>query len=249
VPLQLAGAALAGLGVVVGAIALAVLRASDARPAMARRLAGPPEVKVGHLLDLEPLPGRAVRVAGRVRCREPLDTGDGEKLVVFHRDVEARVGGRWRALERLREARSFELWDHDGSLTLDPARAAEPLITIPKVWRGRPDQLVEPHASALARLVERHGPATEARATTRTLNVTDRLLVLARPTRGAGGKVRLEPPEGGYLVTNLELPDAMRILAGHDRRAAVGGVIGLALAIALVAIGAVGLGLSSLLGT
>jgi hypothetical protein len=246
---QLAYAALLAVGAMIGAAAAAVLRASDARPGMARRLAGPAEVKVGRLLGDERLPQRAVRVVGRVRCRDPLDTGDGEKLVAFHRDVEARVGGRWRTLERSREARSFELWDHDGSISLDPGRAAEPLITIPKVWRGRPDELVEPHVSALARLVERHGPATEARAATRTLNVTDRLLVLARPVRGEDGRVRLDPPDGGYLIANLDLPDAMRILAGRDRRAAVGGVIGLGVSVALVSIGAIGLALTTLLGT
>ena len=77
----------------------------------------------------------------------------------------------------MRETRSFELWDHDGSLSIDPARAADPLITIPKVWRGAPDVLEEPHASAAARLAERHGPATAARSIVRTLDSTDRLLL------------------------------------------------------------------------
>ena len=129
-----------------------------------------------------------MRVSGRIRCREPLDSGGGERLVAFHRDVEVRVGGTWRSIERLRETRSFDLWDHDGSLRLDRP-GAEPLIVIPQVWRGDPDELEEPHASAVARLAERHGPATEARAITRTINVTDRLLVLAGvvPTTGARG--------------------------------------------------------------
>ena len=157
---------------------------AGASPAVARRLAGPREVKVGQLLGAEALPERPVRVAGRIRCRDPLELGDGERLVAYHRDVEVRIGGTWRSIERLRETRSFDLWDHDGSLSVDPSRAAEPLIVIPKVWRGDPAELEEPHASAVARLTERHGPATEARATTRSVNVTDRLLVLARASPG-----------------------------------------------------------------
>ena len=98
-----------------------------------------------------------MRVVGRIRCRDPLEAGEGERLVAFHRDVEVMAGGRWRSVERLRETRSFELWDHDGSLTVDPAGAAEPLVAIPKVWRGDASQLEEPHASAVARLAERHG--------------------------------------------------------------------------------------------
>lgn len=247
-PLDLTFVLLVVAGVVIAVISLLVLRSTAARPGTARRLAGPPEMKVGSLLDEGDLPQRPVRVVGRIRCRDPLDAGGGERLVAFHRDVEVRVGRRWRSIERLRESRSFELWDHDGSLTLDPAEIAEPIITIPKVWRGSPGELEEPHASAVARLVEREGPATEARAITRSINVTDRLLVLARAIRDPDGTTRLGPPDGGYLVSTVALDDAMRLLAGANRRAAAGGVIGLGVAIALLAIGGVGALVTAFLG-
>jgi hypothetical protein len=234
-------------GIILAGASLLALRWAGARPALARRLAGPAEVKVGRLLDGTP-PARPVRVAGRIRCRDPLDAGDGERLVAYHRDVEVRIGGRWRSVERLRETRSFELWDHDGSLALDPAEAAEPLISIPSVWRGDPGELQEPHTSAVARLVEREGAATEARAVTRSINVTDRLLVLARAVSGDDGRVRLAPPEGGYLVTNLALPDAMRLLGGRHRRLVAASMIGLALSVVLVAVGGVGAVLAAILG-
>jgi hypothetical protein len=246
-PLGAGYAALVVLGLLLAVAAMLVLRATGASPGRARRLAGPPEVGVGRLLDLQATPDRPVRVSGRIRCRDPLQAADGERLVAFHRDVEVRIGGTWRTVERLRETRSFDLWDHDGSLRLDPARAAEPLITIPQVWRGSPAELEEPHASTVARLAEQHGPATDARAITRTINVTDRLLVLARPTIDAEGAVALEPPEGGFLITNLALPDAMRLLGGRHRRAAAAGVIALGLAIAMIAIGGIGAFLSALL--
>ena len=235
---------LVGLGVAIAS--LLILRSAGARPATARRLAGPREVKVGRLPDAD-LQQRPVRVAGRIRCRDPLEAEDGERLVAFHRDIEVRHGGTWRSIERLRETRSFELWDHDGSITIDPARAAEPLIAIPRVWRGSPGELEEPHASAAARLSERDGPATEARAITRTINVTDRLLIVGRPQRRGDGTTTLEAPEGGYLVTNLALDDAMRLLGGRSRRAAAGGVIGLGIAVVLLTIGGVGAFLSALL--
>src|SRR5918992_411299 len=62
------------------------LRASGARPTVARRLAGPPEVWVGQLLDAEVVSERPVRVVGRIRCQEPLEMGEGERLVAYHRD-------------------------------------------------------------------------------------------------------------------------------------------------------------------
>ena len=238
-----------GLVALVGIVAVAAswvaMRMAGAQPALARRLAGPKEVPVGRLLDPADLPDRPVRVTGRIRCRDPLQTGDGERLVAFHRDVEVMAGGRWRSVERLRETRSFELWDHDGSLTVDPAAAAEPLIVIPKVWRGDPALLEEPHASAVARLAERHGPATVARSIVRTLDMTDRLLVIARPSEGDEGRVRLEPPPGGFVITNLALDDAMRLLGGPKRTVAVAGVVGIAIGAGLVVIGAVGALLSA----
>lgn len=239
-PLPLAFGLLALAGALVGLASWVAFRAAGAQPALARRLAGPREVKVGQLLDAAELPQRPVRVVGRIRCRDPLEAGEGERLVAFHRDVEVMAGARWRSVERLRETRSFELWDHDGSLTVDPAGAAEPLVAIPKVWRGHPSQLDEPHASAAARLAERHGPATAARSVIRTVNVTDRLLVVALPVRGEDGRIRLEPPPGGFVITTLALDDAMRLLGGSRRRLTVVAVIGVAVSAALVAVGAVG---------
>lgn len=228
------------LGLLLAAGGTLVIRAAGARPGLARRLAGPPQVKVGSLDEPDAPRDRAVRVRGRIRCREPLNAAGGERLVAFHRDVEVRIGGRWRTIERMRETRSFEMWDHDGSLTVDPAQAAEPLVTIPSVWRGSASELGEPHASAVARLAERHGaPATEARSTTRTINVTDQLLVLARP-HGDRHEVSLEPPEGGFLITNLALDDAMRLLGGSNRRGVAMAVVAVAVGVALASIGIVG---------
>jgi hypothetical protein len=240
--------ALALSGVALVVTGLVGLRAVGARPTVARRLAGPPEVRVGRLADAGDRTGRPVRVSGRIRCRDPLDAGNGERLVAYHRDVEARIGGRWRSIERLRETRSFELWDHDGSLTIDPALAAEPLVAIPKVWRGDPAELEEPHASAVSRLAERLGPATGARATTRTINLTDRLLILGQPVAADDGRARLEPPKGGFVITNLALGEAMRLLGGRHRRVTAASIVGTGLGVALAAIGAGGMLAAVLLG-
>ena len=62
-------------GVLVATASLVALRVSAANPAMARRLAGPAEWKVGRLLGDEPLPGRRGAgdgphpLPGPARCR------------------------------------------------------------------------------------------------------------------------------------------------------------------------------------
>lgn len=231
----------AAFGVLVVVASVLVLRWTGADQRTARRLAGPRELKVGAVAAHSSVPHRPVRVAGRIRCPDPLHPAGSEPLVAYHRDVEVRlprVG--WRSLERVREARSFDLWDHGGSLALDPSLAAEPLVTIPAVWRGDPAQLAEPHLSAVRLLEERHGPAIEARATTRTVAVTDRLLVVARAVRGDDGSVRLRPPDGGYVISTLALEDAMRLLGGRHRRTMAASLIGIALGGVMAVVGGVG---------
>lgn len=221
----------------------ALIRRSGARPTMGRRLAGAREVRVGELLDLsrgDPLPRRPIRVTGRIRCAEPIVTGQDDRLVAFHRDVEvAGASGGWRAIERLRETRSFELWDHDGSLQVDPALAAEPLVVLPHVWNGPVEDLDESYQGALARVAAEQGSPTGARATTRMVSVVDRLLVLARVTRDAEGDIALAPPAGGYILSSLELDDAMRLLGGRRPRLMLAGTAAVAASIALLAAAAI----------
>lgn len=234
--------AFAGAALLVGG--LAMVRGSGARPGIGRRLAGARQVRVGELLDGPDgrLPLRPVRVLGRIRCADPIVTAEDDRLVAFHRDVEVQLkDGGWRPIERLRETRSFELWDHDGSLTLDPAEAAEPLVVLPHVWLGSPTELDETYAPALTRLASEQGELLGARATTRMVSLIDRLLVLAEVRRGRQGEVNLSPPPGGYVISALELDDAMRVLGGHRPRLLLAGA-------AVVVVAAAFFGAAALLG-
>lgn len=194
------------------------LRWSGARAGVGRRLAAARQVRVVDLLTEDPPPARPVRVVGRIRCADPILTAQGDRLVALHRDVEVRMArGGWRTIERRRETRGFELWDHGGSLAIDPAAAAEPLVVIPHVWRGVPAELGAEHRAALARLTAEGGDPGAARSITRMLSVVERLLVLAAVRRAADGTISLVPPPGGYVISALELDDAMRILGGPHR--------------------------------
>ena len=209
------------------------MRVIGANMTLGRRLAGAREIAVGEALRLEEPPLRPVRVSGRIRCPDPLVAPDGERLVAYHRDVEVRSGtGGWRTIERLREARSFELWDHAGSMSVDPTGAAEPLLTIPLVWEGKPDDLGDEHKPGVARVAREEGQPVAARAVTRTISEVDRLLVLAQVRAHGSQRASLEPPEGGFVISSLELDAAMRLLGGQHRRQ-------LTFAIGLLALGGV----------
>ena len=221
IPLLLLG--LAGVLLLIGA---ALARASGSRLSLGRRPAGATQVRVGELLDADPLPDRPVRVVGRIRCPDPMITDRDERLVALHRDVEVRLpDGHWRTIERLRETRGFELWDHDGSLPLDVSAAAEPLISIPHVWRGEASDLSDAaHRAAVERLALEGKPPTAARSVMRAISLVDRLLVLARAVRDPDGRLALEPPPGGFVISAVELDDAMRLLGGPRRAWMLGGM-------------------------
>ena len=222
---------------------LVAVRRSGARPGMGRRLAGAREVSVGALLALgpaDPVPQRPVRVVGRIRCADPIVTAQDDRLVALHRDVEVSLAhSGWRSIERLRETRSFELWDHDGSLVVDPGEAAEPLVTLPHVWNGLSQELDESYGSALSRVIAEQGTPLFARATTRMVSVVDRLLVLAEVSRDGEGRIRLSAPRGGYVLSAMELNDAMRLLGGRRPRLMLAGMAAVAISLALLLAGAV----------
>lgn len=223
-PLALAGLAI-GAALVIGGYLLA--RSAGAHLALGRRLAGAREHRVGDLAALEAPPNRTIRVSGRIRCADPIVTARDDRLVALHRDVEVQLGdGSWRTIERLRITRSFDLWDHDGSLALDAAQAAEPLVTIPHVWRGSVEELTDDgHVAAVERLSAEGREPSAARSVTRMVSVVERLLVLALVERTTEGGPRLAPPPGGYVISTLELPDAMRLLGGPRRSRLIAGSV------------------------
>jgi hypothetical protein len=221
------------LGVVLVVAGVALGRRSGARLSLGRRLAGAREHRVGDLQDLSPLPTRPVRVVGRIRCADPIVTARDDRLVALHRDVDVQLAdGSWRTIERLRMSRGFDLWDHDGSLAIDARQAAEPLVALPHVWRGGVDELEDPgHLAAIERLRQEGQPPVAARSVTRMVSVVEHLLVLAEVHQASDG-VSLQPPRGGYVISTLELPDAMRLLGGPQRAQLLAGA-------AAVAVGAV----------
>jgi len=242
--------ALAVAGVLLLAAGWMTIRSAGARPGLGRRLAGAREVRVGKLHDINvarSLPGRPVRVVGRVRCADPIVTPQGDRLVAFHRNVEVELPHTgWQSIERLRDTRSFELWDHDGWLTVDPATAAEPLVVIPHVWEGAAAELDAGFQPAVSRLATEGRSVMKARSVTRMLNVVDRLLVLAEVRGVAEGRTELVPPGGGYVISSLDLDAAMRILGGGRPVVLLAGMAGVAVGVALALTGLILAGLALL---
>lgn len=188
------------------------------------------------------LPPGPVRVEGRVRCANPLVLPSGDRLAALHRDVEVELrDGGWRLIERVRDSRPIDLWERAASVPLDLSALAEPLITIPQVWEGPAEKLGDSYHAALNRLAAEGDPARRARATTRLVTLVDQLIVLAEPEQDGAGRLRLRPPPGGFLVANVELDTAMRLLAGPQRTRLLTGYAVGAIGVAAVVAGTIGL--------
>jgi hypothetical protein len=228
-------------GSVLAAAGLLAIRSSGAEMRLARRFAGARSYRVADVLRLAAPPGRPVRVAGRIRCPDPIRTSGGERLVLLHRDVEVRVPGiGWVLVERLRQARAFDLWDHAGAVPVAPDVVAEPLIVIPDRWHGQPAELPAELVPAVREVAgHRAAEPDAARAETRRVSVVDRLELLAEVDRDGQGATSLRPPRGGLVVSNLELDAAMRLLGGPRRRRLLAGSAAVAIGLVLIVAGAV----------
>ena len=239
-PMLLAAGGLAAAG-----IGAALIRSSGANTRAGRRLAGARGATIRHLQDLaaqDRVPSGPLRVEGRVRCANPLVLPNGDRLAALHRDVEVELpDGRWRLIERVREARAVDLWERTASVPLDLSQLAEPLITIPQVWEGAPQELGDSYRGSLDRLTMEEGPVRRARATTRQITLVDELTVLAMPERDETGRLRLRPPPGGFLATNVDLDVTMRLLAGPRRTRMLAGFAVSAIGVAAVIAGALGI--------
>src|SRR6476659_6514903 len=123
-------------------------------------------------------------------------------------------------------------------MAIDPAKAAEPLITIPLVWEGRADELDEELAGAVARVAREDGQPAAARAVTRTISEVDRVEILARIGAEKSQAAVLEPPAGGFVISALELDAAMRLLGGEHRRQLAFAIGVLAVGSAILVVGA-----------
>jgi len=95
------------------------------------------------------------------------------------------------------------------------------------------------HSYNLARLGNA-GVAWPARSITRMISVVERLSVVADIERDSNGAPSLAAPRGGYVISSLELDDAMRLLGGNRRWLMLAGYVGVAIGAVLAAIGLVG---------
>ncbi len=217
---------LIALGAVAMVGGILLIASFGERLRVGRLLAGTPQVALADLPALassRPVP--YVAVEGRIDSDEAFEDHAHRPLVFRRTRTEVRGRFGWRTVDEARESVPFRVADARGEAAIDPADLRDGLVVIPREASG-----------VAGDIPDRVPPGTPADTPVRIridqVSAVEHAIVLGVPTGGPAG-VTLRPGAKRPLVlTTLERPEAMRILAG-GRQALI------RIAVALLAVGAV----------
>jgi hypothetical protein len=172
-----------------------------------------------------------VAVDGRIDAEDEFEDEHHRPLVFRRRRLELRRAGAWQTLDDAREAVRFEIRDGLEAVAIDADALGAGLVVIPREAVGT--------AADMPDRVPGDVPAhTPMRLLVEQVSSVERAIVLGVPEVAQDGTIRITAGRGRPLVlTTLERPEAMRLLAGGRRaRPAVAGAL-LAGGCALLAVG------------
>ena len=227
---------LVGLGAAVCLIAGLLLRRIGPGFRIARLLAGAPEVTVDEVATAAAGGQRYVRVHGRIASDEEFPDEADRPLVYRRRRLELAVdlsGRSWRTLEDEVMAVPFGLEERTAFVSVDAARLDDGLTVI-----------VRESVGTAADAPDRMPPDTPATMPVRhrihQVSAVEHAYVAGAPRIGDDGLPVLTAGSGRPLIlTTLELPEAMRLLAAGNRRTVVVATALLAVGLGLIALGIV----------
>jgi len=224
-PLLVGAAGLAAL--VAGGL---VLRTFGAAYRIGRLLATAPTVTIAEANAIAAAGRKAyVRVAGRIDAEDEFEDADHRPLVFRRVRLEARNGRSWRPFEDHRQAVPFTVNEGLDSIAVDVDALDTGLIVVPRESVGKAADLPD-------RAPDGYAPDRPVRARIDQVSSVEHAIVVGYPvaidagpgsTRGegagsptpTGASARLTAGRGRPLIlTVLEPPEAMRILAGGDAR-------------------------------
>jgi len=173
---------------------------------------------------------RYVRVDGRIDADEPFEDADHRPLVLRRTTFEVRRAGRWSTFDTNVEGVAFDLSEGLATIRVDGGAIDHGLVVVPRETVGIVGDLLDRAPDDLP-------DELPARVVVRHVSSVEHATVLGVPTRDASGEIQMAPGLGRPLVlTTLEIPEAMRILARGEslrpRLAAAALVLGTVLAVA-----------------
>jgi hypothetical protein len=149
-----------------------------------------------------------VRVDGRIDSEEDFEDAAHRPLVFRRTLVQLRRPGlgTWRTVDESREAVPFTIGDASGEVTIDPADLADGLVVMPREAAGVASDLPD-------RVPAGTPPQARVRVRVEQVSSVEHAIALGVPVARADG-IQLRPaPNRPLILTTLEPPEAMRVLA------------------------------------
>jgi hypothetical protein len=188
--------------------AFGVLRTLGPRYRVGRLLATTPRVSVEQALVLaQHGADRYVRVDGRIEASDEFEDHDHRPLVFRRTRLEARRARGWNAFEDRREQVPFGISEGLAGIAVDAAALDAGLVVVPRESTGVASDLAERVPPGLA-------ATTPVRARIEQLSSVEHATVLGVPVSNGAGPLLTAGLGRPLILTTLELPEAMRVLAG-----------------------------------
>jgi hypothetical protein len=208
---------LAGLSLACLLSAALLLRRVGPRYRIARQLAGAPAVSIDEAIELAGSGlERYVRVSGRVSSEEEFPDEHDRPLVYRRSRLEvADARGGWRAIAQDIEAVPFGVETRGSFLAVDAAALGNGLVVVPREAVGRVADLD-------AELAAGEDPDAASRLVIEQVSAIEQALVAGVPRLDDEGVPTIGAGLGRPLILSaVELPAAMRLLASGQRTTVV----------------------------
>ena len=202
--------------ILIGACSIAagmlVLRSFGAGYRVGRLLSATPEATLDQALE-QARSGRdrRVRVRGRIDAADEFEDEFHRPLVWRRQLLAMQTGGGWQNLDAQVEAVDFELREGLTSIGVAVGDLGDGVVVIPRESTGTAAELPD-------RVPPGTPPDTPLRLRIDQVSSVEHAIAVGVPRLHDDGSIRLEADGRRPLVlTTLEVPEAMRILAGGDR--------------------------------
>jgi hypothetical protein len=173
-----------------------------------------------------------VGITGRVDSETDFEDADHRPLVLRRTRLQARRGRSWTTFEDSLEAVPFEIREGLDGITVDATSLGTGLVVVPRHSVGSVGDFGDRAPEALPN-------DAPARAVIEQVSSVEHAIVLGRPAIDADGRPRMTAGRARPLIlTTMELPEAMRVLVGGERRRPRVATALLAIGVAAVVVGA-----------
>jgi hypothetical protein len=222
------------LGLAALGTGLLVLRSFGPRYRVGRLLAATPSVSVAEARELASGPARYVAIRGRIDAEDEFEDDAHRPLVLRRARIQLRRGSDWVTVDEHTVAVDFDVRDGLDAIAIDHAALDTGLVVVPR-------ESVGTAAEAPDRVPPDTPPDAPMRLRVEQVSAVEHAMVLGVPAHRPGdGVVRMTAGLGRPLiVTTLETPEAMRILAADGPRRPLVAALALGLGLVSLTIGVV----------